>query len=85
MSDMFTEEDVREQFVAGAMLTGAVYSRDEARRWFDEWLEDHTRHMQARVLIEETDLAEGMDLRTYQYLRSRARALTGGRAKGHPK
>lgn len=59
MSDAITTEDVQEQFVAGAMLTGLAYNRDEAREWFDEWLESHTRHMQSRVLIEEAEIADG--------------------------
>jgi len=31
-------EDMEEQFVAGAMVTGFAYTRNEARTDFDQWL-----------------------------------------------
>lgn len=33
-----TTEDMKEQFVAGAMVTGFAYTRNEARTDFNRWL-----------------------------------------------
>lgn len=80
MSDILAEDDVREAFVAGAMVNGVAYNRDEARAWFDEWLEDHTRVMQARALVDASnELQVDLNLRSFQALRARAAELRGGR------
>jgi len=40
MADEYTPttDEIREQYVAGAMVTGFAYSRNEARSEFDRWL-----------------------------------------------
>jgi hypothetical protein len=41
-----TTGDMQEQFVAGAMVTGFAYSRDEAREDWGSWLEAHDAEQQ---------------------------------------
>lgn len=42
-----TTDDIREEFVAGAMVTGFAYSRDEARGDWDRWLAAHDAQVRA--------------------------------------
>ena len=44
-----TTDDMREQYVAGAMVTGFAYSRREAREDFDRWLAAHDAELRWRI------------------------------------
>lgn len=52
MSDEYTPttDEAREQFTAGAMVTGYAYSREEARTEFNRWLAQVKAEAQVEVL-----------------------------------
>ena len=47
-----TTDDMREQYVAGAMVTGFAYSRREAREDFGRWLAAHDAELRERIAAE---------------------------------
>ena len=47
-----TTDDMREQYVAGAMVTGFAYSRREAREDFDRWLAAHDAKLREQIAAE---------------------------------
>ena len=53
--DQPTDDDMREQFVAGAMVTGFAHSRSEAREDWAAWLVAHDAEVRAQALREAAD------------------------------
>ena len=47
-----TTDDMCEQYVAGAMVTGFAYSRREAREDFDRWLAAHDAELREQIAAE---------------------------------
>ena len=47
-----TTDDMREQYVAGAMVTGFAYSRREAREDFNRWLAAHDAELREQIATE---------------------------------
>lgn len=61
MSEAFDVDDLREQFVAGAMITGAAYSHDEARAFFNEGLAQVRRDAKIEALLEAESALRHLD------------------------
>mgnify|MGYP007075995619 CR=1 FL=1 len=55
-----TTDDMCEQYVAGAMVTGFAYSRREAREDFDRWLAAHDAELRERIVREIVGEAQAM-------------------------
>ena len=47
-----TTDEMCEQYVAGAMVTGFAYSRREAREDFDRWLAAHDAELREQIAAE---------------------------------
>lgn len=82
MSEAFETEDVQEQFVAGAMVTGAAYNRDEAREWFAEWLERVKAEAQVAALREVAKDREWLDAAARTGMNEYGGPFAGNAAKG---
>jgi len=54
------DDDMQEQFVAGAMVTGFAYSRDEARQDWTKWLAAHDAELLARVQPSREEVARAL-------------------------
>lgn len=82
MSDEYTTDDIQEQFVAGAMITGVAYSRNEAREWFKEWLAAHDCTVKTEAIRDAAEKLDRIDAETYvtTWLRARADQMGGADA-----